>query len=132
MGKRQEYGDISVRIVAANTPSDYNVKANIEEVDYIEKDKSNNKDIYVLQNDFRIYIAGVLYDLEIRDSDDIGWMNKLTNALKLGNVEGSEKNLYLPIGQYNQNYLSGYNMGLKLGYRFYFDLKTKGVAVTRL
>ena len=126
--KDKSYGDISVRIVAANTPSDYNVKANIEEVDYIEKDKSNNKDIYVLQNDFKIYIAGVLYDLEIRDSDDIGWMNKLTNALKLGNVEGSEKNLYLPIGQYNQNYLSGYNMGLKLGYRFYFDLKTKGVA----
>lgn len=126
--KDKNYGDISVRIVAANTPSDYNVKANIEEVNFIAKDKSNNKDTYILQNDFRVYIAGVLYDLEIRDSDDIGWMNKLTNALKLENVEGSEKNLYLPIGQYNQNYLSGYNMGLKLGYRFYFDLKTKGIA----
>ena len=126
--KDKNYGDISVRIVAANTPSNYNVTADIEEVDFISKDNSNNKNTYVLQEDFKVYIAGVLYDLEIRDSDDVGWMGKLISALKLGNVEGSKKNLYLPIGQYNQNYLSGYNMGLKLGYRFYFDLKTKGVA----
>ena len=126
--KDKNYGDVSVRIVAANTPTDYNVKADIEEGDFISKEVSNNKDVYVLQKDFKVYIAGVLYDLEIRDSDDVGWMGNLKTTLKLANQEETEKNLYLPIGQYNQNYFSGYNMGLKLGYRFYFDLKTKGTA----
>lgn len=126
--KDKEYGDVSIRIVAANTPTDYNAKANIEEVNYIANDTSNKKDIYILQKDFRVYIAGVLYDLEIRDSDDIGWMGNLNVPLKLQNITEANKNLYLPIGQNNQNYFSGYNMGLKLGYRFYFDLKTKGTA----
>ena len=125
--KDKKYGDISVRIVANNIPIEYDTKANFEEVNYIAKDKANRLDKYILQEDFKVYIAGVLYDLEIRDSDDIGWEGNLTSALKLEN-SSEIKNMYLPIGQSNQNKFSGYKMGLKLGYRFYFDLKTKGTA----
>ena len=126
------YGDISVRIVAGNIPDEYDPKTADNNASFIAKDTSNRKDKYVLQEDFQVYIAGSLYDLEIRDSDDIGWVGKLVTALKLRNSlatnSSDTKNLYLPIGQYNQNSLPGYKMGLKLGYRFYFDLKTKGVA----
>lgn len=121
------YGNIQVRIVAGNIPDEYDTKANIEEASYIAKDVSNKTDVYILEEDFEVYIAGVLYDIEIRDSDDPGWMGKLTKALKLIN-EMQNKNMNLPIGQNNQNQLTGYNYGLKLGYRFYFDLKTKGIA----
>ncbi len=120
-------GSISVRIVASNIPSEYDAFTTDESVSYLAKDVSNLKDKYILQEDFDVFIAGVLYDLEIRDSDDIGWVGKLTQALKIGNTS-LVKNMFLPIGQSNQNKYSGYKYGLKLGYRFYFDLKTKGIA----
>lgn len=120
-------GNISVRIVASNTPEEYDAYAEEGNVSYISNDVSNQKDIYILQKDFNIFIAGVLYDLQIRDSDDIGWFGKLTSALKIGNIS-EIKNMFLPIGQANQNKFVGYKYGLKLGYRFYFDLKTKGKA----
>ena len=120
-------GNISVRIVASNTPVEYDVFADLENSSYIAKDVSNEKEVYILQHDFDVFISGVLYDLQIRDSDDIGWMGKLTEALKIGNTS-LIKNMFLPIGQSNQNKFSGYKYALKLGYRFYFDLKTKGIA----
>ncbi len=120
-------GHISVRIVASNIPDDYDVYTEEGVASYISSDTSNMQDIYILQKDFDIYIAGVLYDLQIRDSDDIGWIGKLTTALKIGNIS-EIKNMFLPIGQSNQNKITGYKYGLKLGYRFYFDLKTKGKA----
>lgn len=118
-------GNISVRIVASNAPEEYDVYAEDGSVSYISNEASNSKDVYILQKDFDIFIAGVLYDLQIRDSDDIGWFGKLTSALKIGNIS-EIKNMFLPIGQANQNKFVGYKYGLKLGYRFYFDLKTKG------
>ena len=40
-----------------------------------------------------MFISGVLYDLQIRDSDDIGWMGKLTEALKTkGKMSVSNRN----------------------------------------
>lgn len=125
--KDKEYGDISVRIVANNIPNEYNPKTN-EEVNYIANDVSNEKGIYILEEKFRVYIAGTVYDIEIRDSDDIGWVGKLVRALTLNKSLIENKNHFLPIGQNNQNYFSAYSNGLKLGYRFYFDLKTKGIA----
>lgn len=126
--KDRAYGDISVRIVANNIPDDYDVKTQDNDALYIAKDVSNTKDKYILQQDYRVYIAGSLYDLEIRDSDDIGWQGRLLTALKLSKPANTVRNLFLPIGQYDQNSIPGYTMGLKLGYRFYFDLKTKGVS----
>lgn len=120
-------GNISVRIVASNIPAEYDVYAEEGVASYISSDPSNTKDKYILQKDFDVYIAGVLYDLQIRDSDDIGWFGRLAEALKIGNTSET-KNMFLPIGQSNQNKLTGYKYGLKLGYRFFFDLKTKGKA----
>lgn len=117
--------NITVRIVAGNTPEEYDIYA--DEAEYIVTDVANKTDAYILETKFDVYIAGSLYDIEIRDSDDIGWVGKLARALKLSKLETDTKNLFLPIGQNNQNYLA-YNLGLKLGYRFYFDLKTKGTA----
>lgn len=128
--KDKEYGDIKVRIVAGNIPDVYDSKADETSgvnLSYIAEDVANEEAEYVLEKNFRVYIAGVLYDLEIRDSDDTGWMGKLKTVLKLGNSI-ADKNMFLPIGQSNQNSLIAYKFGLKLGYRFYFDLKTKGIA----
>lgn len=124
--KDNEEGNVTVRIIASNMPNEYDAYT-LEEVEYISKDVSNEKEVYVLEKDFEVFIAGSVYDLQIRDSDDIGWSGKLSNALKIGNTSQT-KNLYLPIGQFNQNLITAYKYGLKLGYRFFFDLKTKGVA----
>lgn len=127
--KDNESGDITVRIVASNIPDEYDVyEENIEEIaTYVAKDVANDKQKYILQEDIEVFISGVLYDLQIRDSDDIGWIGKLTNALKIKNIS-EIKNMFLPIGQANQNIYTAYKYALKLGYRFYFDLKTKGIA----
>jgi hypothetical protein len=74
-----------------------------------------------------VFIAGEVYDLQIRGSDDKGWIGNLISALKIKN-SSENKNIFLPIGQSNQNKLGAYRYGLKLGYRFFFDLKTSGVA----
>ncbi len=119
-------GTISVRVVAENIPVEFDSITD-EAKEYIAYENANNKDTYILQKDFNVFIVGAIYDLQIRDSDDLGWSGKLTSALKI--LNSSEiKNLFLPIGQNNQNIFSGYKYGLKLGYRFYFDLKTKGTA----
>ncbi len=124
--KDNEEGHISVRVVAENIPDSYNARSNSMEP-YYSYDDSNAKDKYVLQKDFDVFIVGKLYDLQIRDSDDPGWISKLVSALTIGN-ESADKNMFLPIGQSNQNKFTGYMYGLKLGYRFFFDLKTKGTA----
>lgn len=122
--KDNESGEISVRIVASNIPEEYDV---YEDASYVSKDVANSRDKYILQEDINVFISGVLYDLQIRDSDDIGWIGNLKSALKIKN-SSEVKNMMLPIGQVNQNKYTGYKYALKVGYRFYFDLKTKGIA----
>ena len=128
--KDNETGSISVRVVAENIPEEYNVKTNQQE-NYISYENSNRKDVYVLQKDFNVFIAGSVYDLQIRDSDDKGWLGRLTSAINIKNND-ENKNMNLPIGQSNQNRISAYKYGLKLGYRFFFDLKTAGVASNQI
>ena len=127
--KDNESGDITVRIVASNIPDEYDVyEENIEEIaTYVAKDVANDKQKYILQENIDVFISGVLYDLQIRDSDDIGWIGKLTSVLKIKNMS-EIKNMFLPIGQAKQNFYTAYKYALKLGYRFYFDFKTKGIA----
>ena len=81
---------------------------------------------YILRKSFDTYVSGRLYDLEIRDTDDTGYMGKLKQSVR-GIFDSLPFNpAELPLAQKGQ--LPAYNMGLKLGYRFYFDLKTKGIA----
>lgn len=119
-------GKISIRIVAENIPEEFETTTN-DIFEYISYESANSKGAYILQKDFNVFIVGSIYDLQIRDSDDFGWSGRLISALKILNSSDT-KNLFLPIGQNNQNIFSGYKYGLKLGYRFYFDLKTKGIA----
>lgn len=75
---------------------------------------TNNPDeIYTITQSEGIYVAGKIYDLEVRTVDDKGW--KLKEAEKLSK---------LPTGEYKDNMITAYKYGVKLGYRAYFDLKT--------
>lgn len=123
-------GNVSIRVIAENIPEEYEPKTNQLE-SYISYENSNKKDIYILQKDFNVFISGSVYDLQIRDSDDKGWLGRLTSAIGIKN-SNENKNMFLPIGQSNQNRLSAYRYGLKLGYRFFFDLKTIGVASNQI
>lgn len=106
---------VYVLIVAENCPKDKfeAAKANPASVN---KNTQNDKNTYILGKTFDTYVSGRVYDIEIRDTDDPGYMSKVP-ALKC------EK---LPLAQAGQ--VKAYKLGLKLGYRFYFDLKTKGIA----
>lgn len=128
--KDNEAGTINVRVVAENIKDTYDTKT--EEIEnYISYENSNRKDIYILQKDFNVFVAGSVYDLQIRGLDDKGWLNKLSSAIGIKNTSEG-KNMFLPIGQSNQNKLLAYKYGLKLGYRFFFDLKTIGVASNQI
>lgn len=108
---------IQVLVVAENCPEDVLKEAKNSAWMDIKENAKNERTEYILRKTFDTYISGRVYDLQIRDSDDPGYMGKVKPAL---NVEK------LPIGQAGQ--IGGYTLGLKLGYRFYFDLKTKGIA----
>ncbi len=102
-------------IVAENCPAD-KLQTAMNNPASVKKDARNEKADYILGKTFDTYVSGRVYDLEVRDSDDPGYMNKVP-ALKCNN---------LPLAQAGQ--VKAYKLGLKLGYRFYFDLKTKGIS----
>ena len=81
---------------------------------------NNPDEIYALIQTDGVYIAGKIYDLEVRTIDDLGW--KLKEAEKLSK---------LPTGENKDNLIEAYKYGVKLGYRAYFDLKTIGTATLR-
>lgn len=117
---------IQVLVVAENC-SIKNLEAALKnplEVKSVANNKENKNTTYILRKTFDTYISGRLYDLQIRDTDDPGFMGKLKNVLK-GEADPSVF-AELPLAQSGQ--VPAYKMGLKLGYRFYFDLKTKGVS----
>lgn len=78
---------------------------------------NNPDEIYSIVQKDGVYIAGKIYDLEVRTVDDPAW--KLKEAEKLSK---------LPTGEYKDNAITSYKYGVKLGYRAYFDLKTLGTA----
>ncbi len=81
-------------------------------------DNNANKD-YILRTTLNTFVSGRVFNLQVRDSDDPGYMGKVP-ALKVTS---------LPLAQYGQVKEGGqvtYALGLKLGYRFYFDFLTKG------
>lgn len=102
-------------VVAENCPAD-KLQAAMNNPASVKKNARNEKADYILGKTFDTYVSGRVYDLEVRDSDDPGYMNKVP-ALKCNN---------LPLAQAGQ--VKAYKLGLKLGYRFYFDLKTKGIS----
>ena len=82
----------------------------------------NNPDnIYTITQTKEVYIAGRLYDLQVRTVDDIGWKLRVAETLAK-----------LPTGEYKDNAISAYKYGVKLGYRAYFDLKTLGTATENI
>ena len=89
-------------------------------VNTADSNASNNQTI--LRKSFDTYVSGRIYDLEVRDSDDPGYAGKI----KVGGVAKALNVEKMPIAQPGQ--VTGYNMGLKLGYRVYFDFKTKGIS----
>lgn len=102
-------------VVAENCPAD-KLQAAMNNPASVKKNARNEKADYILGKTFDTYVSGRVYDLEVRDSDDPGYMKKVP-ALKCNN---------LPLAQAGQ--VKAYKLGLKLGYRFYFDLKTKGIS----
>ena len=113
---------IQVLVVAENCKSEdlQNVlnSANIlTAVKEVESNASAKNTTYIIRKTFDTYVSGRVYDITVRDSDDPGYTSKVKPALS------GDK---LPLGQAGQ--VVNYKMGLKLGYRFYFDLKTKGIS----
>lgn len=96
---------IKVRVIAENN-SNTNVQTDIT---------NTPDDYYILEQTATVYVVGKIYDLEVRTVDDPVW--KLRQAEKLAK---------LPIGESNENAITSYKNGIKLGYRAYFDLKTLG------
>lgn len=117
---------IHVLIVAENCSLERleEAMANPLSVKTVDSNVQGKNNTYILRSSFNTYISGRLYDLEIRDTDDVGFMGKIKPALT--GKPGVEERIELPLAQQGQ--LPAYKMGLKLGYRFYFDLKTKGIA----
>lgn len=116
---------IHVLVVAENCPLD-TLKNAMDNPMSVKTAKDNTLDkhtTYILRTSFNTYVSGRLYDLQIRDTDDPGYMNKLKAALRGSTTDDINE---LPIAQKGQ--VVAYNYGLKLGYRFYFDLKTKGIS----
>ena len=103
-------------VVAENCPAD-KLQAAMNNPASISKNTINEKKEYILCKAFNTYVSGRVYGLQIRDTDDPGYMGKLKTTLNCSK---------LPLAQQGQ--VQSYNLGLKLGYRFYFDLKTKGVS----
>ena len=130
MGKRcKGYVDgngIHVLVVAENCSLDTlkNAMDNPMTVKTAADNKEGKNTTYILRTSFNTYVSGRLYDLQIRDTDDVGYMNKIKPALT--GKPGVEEKVELPLAQQGQ--IPAYKMGLKLGYRFYFDLKTKGIS----
>ncbi len=118
---------IHVLVVAENAPLVEIEKAMTNPLNVSDADNNvNSKNVrYILRKTFNVYVSGRVYDLQIRDTDDPGYMGKLQNALK-GDPSMPNSVTEMPIAQPGQ--VKGYNMGLKLGYRIYFDLKTKGIS----
>lgn len=102
-------------VVAENCPAD-KLQVAMSNPASVKKSTRNEKTDYILSKTFDTYVSGRVYDIEVRDTDDPGYMNKVT-ALKCAK---------LPLAQAEQ--VKAYKLGLKLGYRFYFDLKTKGIS----
>ena len=88
-----------------------------------EEGKNNT---YILRTSYNTYVSGRLYDLQIRDTDDPGYMSKIKEALDGNDVNNDYTTNEMPVAQKGQ--VAAYNMGMKLGYRIYFDLKTKGIS----
>ena len=84
---------------------------------------NTNRNDYILRWSKDTYVSGRVYDLQIRDTDDPGFMGKVKPALS-GDKETASY-MEMPVAQKGQ--VTAYNLGMKLGYRFYFDLKTKGI-----
>ena len=87
---------------------------------------ANKINMHIIRKTFDIYVSGRLYDLQIRDTDDPGYMNKINPALSGNTNVAPFISQELALAQKGQ--VAGYNLGLKLGYRFYFDLKTRGIS----
>lgn len=124
----REYKDengIQVLIVAENCPSDVLAAAKNNPMSVTATGAMNARDQYVLRKTINTYVIGRVYGLQIRDTDDVGMMGRITPALK-GDPSSNTSIKEMPIAQKGQ--VTAYNLGLKLGYRFYFDLKTKGSA----
>ncbi|MBQ8300140.1 MAG: hypothetical protein IJX99_09915 [Clostridia bacterium] len=85
---------------------------------------NTNRNDYILRWSKDTYVSGRVYDLQIRDTDDPGFMGKVSPALSGDPSTTTHKEM--PIAQKEQ--VKAYNLGMKLGYRFYFDLKTKGIS----
>lgn len=75
---------------------------------------------YVLTQNGGVYIAGKIYDLEVRATNDPGWKDLVGKQVQKLNK--------MPVGEKGDNALAAYKPGIKLGYRAFFDLKTLGVA----
>ena len=120
---------IHVLVVAENCSLDTlkNAMENPMTVKTAIDNKEGKNTTYILRTSFNTYVSGRLYDLQIRDTDDVAYMNKIKPALTgKGELSKPTEIKELPLGQEGQ--LPAYRMGLKLGYRFYFDLKTKGIS----
>ena len=104
-------------LIAAENCSRAQLRIALQNPTAVNQSATNNVSGYptVLGKTINTYISGRIYGLQVRDSDDPGYMSKIKTPLNVQN---------LPLAQRGQ--VTGYNMGLKLGYRFYFDFKTKG------
>lgn len=97
------------RVVAENEQSEERI---------YEFNNTNTPDYsYAIENKKGMLIVGRLYDLQVRATDDDSWTLKVAENLSK-----------LPTGEKDDNKQLLKGIGIKLGYRAFFDLKTLGTA----
>ncbi len=79
---------------------------------------------YVAIQEVSVDTYGKIYDLQVNNSLDPDWINKIKNGFVAENE--------LPFGQAGQNMNMAYKYAPKLGYTFAFNFKTKGRKTTQV
>ena len=141
------YGGIETRTIAINCPMAYNKE--FTEAQYTEwnnwmEDESHwrtnanmidentiDANLYVAKNNSLIVsVFGKIYDLQVNNSRDVDWVNKLWITKKFSTDANSPRDYVTaneaPLGQAEQNRNVAYKYAPKLGYTFSFNFKTKG------
>ena len=74
-------------------------------------------------DELKLFVFGKIYDLQINNSRDVDWLNKVWSQPYQRDFIVSQE---FPFGQSGQNRNVAYRYAPKLGYTFSFNFKTKG------
>jgi len=99
---------------------------------FMQEEANLDPEKYIATKEIKVEIVGKIYDLQVNNSTDVDWLNKVQNMDLRYNLDYVPANEF-PFGQTrasagfrSQNSNAGYKYAPKLGYTFSFNFKTKG------